>query len=103
VDPNFQARFNSATRFAQSFASETITISSVGYPCTESQNITIDMDYEQGGAKNVLRGSVIISKLDLPTAPVRGVSANFRGSGFRVTEVDDLVVNWQVNFVQFSN
>ena len=79
---------------------ESITIAGTGYTCSEAQNVSIDLEFEQGGAIENYKAAVIVAKSALASAPVRGTAATFRAINYRVTEVVDLVFNWEIHMVQ---
>jgi len=86
----------------QQFVSEIVTIANANYTCTVGKEFTIDLSYETGGAVQFNKGSVLVNKQDLINAPPRGTVIQFRGNGFRVTEVDDVINAWEINAVQLS-
>ena len=104
INPAILSFMNAGNRFVQKFVPETIAIGVPGmnYTCTIGRELSLDLDYETGGAVQKNRGSVLVNKQDLATAPPRGTIVNFRGAGFRVTEVSDCVAVWEISIIQLS-
>jgi len=102
MNPGFLAWMNAGNRYMQQFVAEQVTISNAVYTCTVGKEFTIDLSFETGGAVQFNKGSVLVNKQDLLSAPPRGTIINFRGNGFRVTEVDDVVNAWEINMIQLS-
>ncbi len=91
-----------ALRQLQVYIGDTITIASVPYTCTESESPGVDYGYEAGGALATDHASVIVSKSDLAIEPNRGTIVAYRSLNYRVTDVDDLIINWEIHLIQLS-
>jgi len=102
INPVFITQLSAANRYLQQFISEMVTIAQVNYTCSEGESFKADLDYETGGATQVQRGSVLVNKQDLANPPIRGTIVSFRGLGFRVVDVDDLVATWDIHLIQLS-
>ena len=113
MDAGLTSLLKSANRFAQARISETISIAQFvsgavtvpanSYTCTQGESFMVDLGYETGGATLVEKGSVVINKDDLAYEPPRGTTVTFRGIGYRITIVDDLVATWDIHLIQLSD
>lgn len=100
MDPHVLLIANAGDQKAQVLFGETITLGGVDHTCSESTNATADLLFEEGGASEMLRASVIVTKTNLAVPPERGTPAVFRGNAYRVTLVTDMVVRWEIRLVQ---
>jgi hypothetical protein len=100
LNADLQAAMTDAGRQLQSVSGETVELNGVTYNCTPATEIKGSLDFEEGGAINMLNVIVNVLQADLPMPPVIDTIGNFRGNPMRVKSVDDAGVIWQILLVQ---
>jgi hypothetical protein len=100
LNPDIQAAMTDGGRELQAISGETVVLDGVTYHCVPATELKGSLDFEEGGAVNMLNVIVNVLQADLRTAPAIDTLAEFRGNLLRVKSVDDTGIIWQILLVQ---
>jgi hypothetical protein len=87
-------------RLVQGLTGETLTIGGNPYPVTASTLVTGNPEFVAGGLINKLSIIVTLLKADYPTVPAIDTLAAFRGYNFRMIDIEDAGLMWQIHLIQ---
>jgi hypothetical protein len=100
VNPQLVNQLVAGVRLVQGLTGETLRVGGIDYPVTASTMVTGNPEWVAGGLISKLSVIVTLLKADYPTVPVIDTLAAFRGYNFRMIDIEDAGLMWQIHLVQ---